>query len=98
MQLAKNNGVNERCTFFSNKWKIWEKTYFEQFILQSHLHPGRAPVDVRGDPGTTGINRSTSVTMPATSGMIRVHQAFDPGWNKILNITGVVWGDPGSVA
>jgi hypothetical protein len=58
-------------------------------------HPGRAPVDVRGDPVTTGNNRSTSVTLPATSGMIREHPAFDPGWNKIFNITGVVRDDPG---
>jgi hypothetical protein len=26
------------------------------FKLQSHLHPGRATVDVRGDPGTTGYD------------------------------------------
>jgi hypothetical protein len=27
--------------------------------------------------------------------MIREHPAFDPGWNKIFNITGVVRDDPG---
>jgi hypothetical protein len=58
--------------------------------LLSQLHPGRAPEDVRGDPGTTGNNRSTSVTLPATSAMIREHPAFDPGWNKIFNITGMI--------
>jgi hypothetical protein len=57
----------------------------------------RAPVDVRSDPGTTG-DRSTSVTLPATSGMIREHPAYDPGLNKIFNITGVVRDDPGSIA
>jgi hypothetical protein len=30
--------------------------------------------------------------------MIQKHPAFDPGWNKIFNITGVVWDDPGSKA
>jgi hypothetical protein len=27
--------------------------------------------------------------------MIREHPAFDPGWNKIFNITAVVRDDPG---
>jgi hypothetical protein len=58
--------------------------------LQSHLHPGRAPVDVWGDPETTGNNRSSSVTLRATSEMIRKHPAFNPGWNKIFNITGMI--------
>jgi hypothetical protein len=39
--------------------------------------------------------QSTSVTLPATSGIIREHPAFDPGWNKIINITGVVRDNPG---
>jgi hypothetical protein len=29
--------------------------------------------------------------------MIREHPAFDPGLNKIFNITGVVKDDPGKV-
>jgi hypothetical protein len=70
--------------------------------LQSHRHPGRAPLDVRGDPGTTRAlpetNRGTSVTLLATSGMIREDLAFDPGWNKIFNITGVDQDDPGRKA
>jgi hypothetical protein len=43
-------------------------------------------------------NRSTSVTLPATSGMMREHPAFDSGWNIIFNITGVVRDNPGSIA
>jgi hypothetical protein len=30
--------------------------------------------------------------------MIREHPEFDPGWNKIFNINGVVRDDPGSKA
>jgi hypothetical protein len=30
--------------------------------------------------------------------MIREHPAFDPGWNKIFNITGVIRDDPESIA
>jgi hypothetical protein len=43
----------------------------------------------------TGNKRGTSVTLPETSGIIRKHPAFDPGLNKIFDITGVVRGDPG---
>jgi hypothetical protein len=63
------------------------------FKLQSHLHPGRAPRRPGwsgNDRGTTGNNRSTSVTLPARpgwSGNIRhstpdgIKYLISPGWS-----------------
>jgi hypothetical protein len=70
-----------RISLFVKTTLSYSLTYIPAEPRQS---PGRRPGWSGNDRGMTGNNRGTSVTLSATSWMIREHPAFDSGGIKYL--------------